>query len=61
MPKRRTSDAHFVDLTQEINVEKLRISIQSDFSDFPDPRRGGNILYPAWYLMFGKRLANPSC
>jgi predicted transposase YbfD/YdcC len=52
MPKRKKSDVHFIDLTQEIDVKKLRLSIQSDFSDFPDPRRGGNILYPAWYLMF---------
>lgn len=52
MPKRRSSDAHFIELTQEIDLEKLKISIQSNFSDFPDPRRGGNILYPAWYLLF---------
>src|SRR5271156_6356508 len=52
MPKRRSSDAHFINLTQEIDVEQLKISIRSNFSDFPDPRRGGNIQYPAWYLLF---------
>lgn len=52
MPKRKTSDVHFFDLQQEIDLEKLRQSIQSDFADFPDPRRRGSVLYPAWYLMF---------
>lgn len=52
MPKRKTADAHFFDLQQEIDIEKFRQSIQSDFADFPDPRRRRSVLYPAWYLMF---------
>jgi|TARA_B110000196_G_C21071736_1_gene627837 predicted transposase YbfD/YdcC len=51
MPRRKTSDKQFADLTQEIDIEKLRKSIKADFLDFPDPRRGGNLRYPAWYLL----------
>lgn len=51
MPKRRTSDKQFADLTQEIDIEGFRDAIKADFANFPDPRRGGNVRYPAWYLI----------
>ena len=51
MPKRRSSDAHFADLTQDVDLEKVKLSIQLSFAAFKDPRRGGNIEYPAWYLL----------
>ena len=37
MPKRKTSDKKFADLTQDIDLEKFKRSVQSDFADFPDP------------------------
>lgn len=51
MPKRRSSDQQFINLKHEVNLEKLQDSIKAEFMDFPDSRRGGNIIYPAWYLM----------
>jgi predicted transposase YbfD/YdcC len=51
MPKRRTSDKQFTDLTQEIDIKRFRDRIKADFANFPDPRRGGSVLYPAWYLI----------
>ena len=52
MPRRKTSDSHFADLTKEIDIERFRKSIQADFLDFPDPQRSGSIVYPAWCLLF---------
>jgi len=52
MPKRRSSDAYFTELTKDIDIESFRKSIQANFSDFPDPRRQGSVVYPAWSLLF---------
>lgn len=52
MPRRKSSDSHFTDLTKEINIRRFRKSIQANFSDFPDPRRSGSIVYPTWCLLF---------
>ena len=51
MPSRRSSDKKFLELSQEIDIDKFRKSIQDHFGDFPDPRRQGSTLYPAWYLL----------
>lgn len=51
MPKRKTADAKFEELTQHLDIERLRKSIRDGFSDFPDPRRTKSIDYPAWYLI----------
>lgn len=50
MARRKRSDKEFVDLTQEIDVEKFRASVKGGFSDFPDPRIASRCIYPAWYL-----------
>lgn len=49
--KRKTSDKIFLELTQEVDIGKLRDAIQAHFSSFPDPRRKRSIEYPAWYLL----------
>lgn len=51
MPKRKSSDAKFDELTQHLDIERLRKSIKDGFSDFSDPRRTKSIDYPAWYLI----------
>jgi hypothetical protein len=38
MPGRKTSDKNFADLQKEIDLERFRESVRSDFADFPDPR-----------------------
>jgi len=50
MPKRKTSDKQFADLTKEINLEKFKCNVKSNFEDFPDPRIEKRCTYPAWYL-----------
>jgi predicted transposase YbfD/YdcC len=49
MPKRKTTDKEFQDLTKEINVAELKENIQIFFEHFPDPRN--RHVYPAWYLI----------
>lgn len=50
MPKRRTSDKQYNDISQTVDIIKLRDSIRGDFQSFNDPRLAERILYPAWYL-----------
>ncbi len=50
MPKRKTSDKHFLDLTKEIDLEQFKENVKSNFADFPDPRISTRCFYPAWYL-----------
>lgn len=52
MPKRRSSDTHFIELTKDIDLARFRDSIKGEFLDFPDPRRKGSVAYPAWVLLF---------
>lgn len=49
MPKRKTIDKIYKDLTQDIDVQALQESIQTFFLHFPDPRQ--RWIYPAWYLI----------
>jgi len=49
MPSRKTSDATFSDLSQNIDLDQFKESIKSSFADFPDPRND-RIIYPVWYL-----------
>jgi predicted transposase YbfD/YdcC len=51
MSRKAKNDQKFLELTKEIDVEKLRLSIQSEFQNFPDPRDPARITYPAWYLI----------
>ena len=50
MPKRKTSDKQFADLSKAIDLENFKRSVQSNFEDFPDPRLTNRCIYPAWYL-----------
>ena len=52
MPRRRSSDPRFSELIQDIDVARFRDSIRADFADFPDPRRGTSVIYPAWCILF---------
>lgn len=49
MPKRKSGDKEFQDLTQEVDVKALQENIREFFLDFSDPRRSPE--YPAWYLI----------
>ena len=51
MPKRKTVDKDFLDLTQEIDLVALQKNVRSFFSQFPDPRNQNQRLYPAWYIV----------
>lgn len=47
---KRKKDKEFLDLTQEIDVEKFRASVRGAFADFPDPRLSARCVYPAWFM-----------
>lgn len=50
MPKRKVSDKRFAEIQEDIDLEKFRESVKSNFSDFPDPRNVNRCIYPMWYL-----------
>jgi predicted transposase YbfD/YdcC len=50
MPKRKITDKQFSDLQKDIDLEKFKESVKSNFSDFPDPRDCKRCIYPMWYL-----------
>jgi len=50
MASRKVSDARFKDLTKEFDFDRFKISVKSNFSDFPDPRNEKRIEYPVWFL-----------
>lgn len=50
MPKRKTHDKQFADLSKEIDLKKFTQNVMSSFVDFADPRVGNRCIYPAWYL-----------
>jgi predicted transposase YbfD/YdcC len=49
MPKRKTIDKAYQDLTQDIDINALQENIKAFFAHFPDPRQ--RCIYPAWYLI----------
>ena len=49
MPKRKTVDKEYRELTQDIDVKALQENIRTFFENFQDPRRAPR--YPAWYLI----------
>lgn len=49
VPKRKTIDKEYLELTQEIDIKTLQENVREFFTDFPDPRRSPK--YPAWYLI----------
>ncbi|HEX8931695.1 MAG TPA: ISAs1 family transposase [Patescibacteria group bacterium] len=49
MPKRKTVDKEYRDLTQEIDVKALQENVRTFFANFQDLRRSP--IYPAWYLI----------
>jgi predicted transposase YbfD/YdcC len=51
MPKRKTVDKDYQDLTSDIDVEALQENVRAFFSKFPDPRHIERIIYPAWYIV----------
>lgn len=50
MPKRKTGDKKFAELTQEIDLDRFRTTVMSNFVDFEDPRIQQRCIYPPWYL-----------
>lgn len=49
MPKRKTVDKEYRDLTQDIDLKALQENVRTFFKDFQDSRRSP--IYPAWYLI----------
>lgn len=49
MPKRKTVDKEYQDLTKDIDVKALQQNIKEFFAQFPDPRI--RCVYPAWYVI----------
>lgn len=49
MPKRKTVDKEYQDLTKNIDVIELQENIKSFCLHFPDPRK--RYVYPPWYLI----------
>lgn len=43
-------DREFIELTQEIDIQKFRDSVRGAFTDSLDPRKVSRCLYPAWFL-----------
>lgn len=52
MPKRPLSDKKFQDITQPVDLQAIRDSVKTCFSEFPDPRKQSLVIYPAWVLIF---------
>lgn len=51
MPKRKTADKTYQDITQDIDVETLQANVRIFFSTFPDPRNTKKVMYPAWHII----------
>ena len=51
MPKRKTADTAYQDLTKDIDILALQENVRAFFLQFPDPRRSERIIYPAWYII----------
>lgn len=51
MARKKKKDKNFLELTKEIDIEKFRESIESEFNNFSDPRDTNRVKYPAWYLI----------
>lgn len=49
MPKRKTVDKEYQDLTKDIDIVALQENVKAFFLQFPDPRK--RWIYPAWYLI----------
>lgn len=49
MPKRKTTDKEFQDLTKQVDIVELQANIKLFFQYFPDPRNRWT--YPVWYLI----------
>lgn len=45
MPKRKTVDKEYQDLTKDIDIVALQENVKAFFLQFPDPRKRG--VYPA--------------
>lgn len=49
LPKRKTADKEYRDLTQDIDIKNLQDNVKKVFLNFEDPRRSP--IYPTWYLV----------
>ena len=47
---KKKKDKGFADLTQDIDLDKFRVSVQGAFFDVPDPRVKTRCVYPAWFM-----------
>ena len=52
MPKKK-KDKEFLEITQEIDLEKFQASVKGGFAHFSDPRRVNRCIYPAWLIFSG--------
>jgi len=50
MVRKKKVDKEFLDIIEEIDLEKFRDSVKGGFIDFPDPRISERCVYPAWFI-----------
>jgi predicted transposase YbfD/YdcC len=50
MARKKRIDKKFLELTKEIDIEKFRDSVKSEFHNITDLRDSKRIKYPAWYV-----------
>ena len=53
MPKPKSINKEFLELSAAFNVKKFAESVRGTFHNFLDYRREGKVFYPAWYIILG--------
>lgn len=53
MPKPKSINKEFLELSAALDVKKFAESVRGKFHDFVDYRREGKIFYPSWYIILG--------
>ncbi len=53
MPKAKSINKEFLELSADLDVKKFAECVRGTFHDFVDYRREGKIFYPAWYIILG--------
>lgn len=53
MPKPKSINKEFLELSASLDVKKFAETVRGTFHNFIDYRRTGQIFYPAWYIILG--------
>jgi predicted transposase YbfD/YdcC len=51
MPSPKSISREFYDISKQFDSAAFAKSVLSSFQDFPDPRRTGAVLFPAWFIV----------